>query len=80
VHGVDDPARGLGHADRRVQAYNYRLCVTDWWRINPFCQAEGYEESRYELLLRTMRRAIRRPFEHQHDAQPQNGHQQQLCA
>jgi len=54
VHGVDDSGPGPeGSADRRVQAYNYRLCVTDVVENQiPFAKPEGYEESRYELLLR----------------------------
>lgn len=54
LHGVDDSGPGPeGSADRRVQAYNYRLCVTDVVENQiPFAKPEGYEESRYELLLR----------------------------
>lgn len=60
-----DPASGLlpgvtagppgedGSGDRRVQAYNFRMCITDHEanRI-PFEKPEGYDESRYELLFR----------------------------
>ncbi len=55
LHGVDDSGPGPdGGADRRVQAYNYRLCVTDVKENQiPFAKPEGYDESRYELLLRT---------------------------
>jgi len=55
LHGVDDSGPGLeGSADRRVQAYNFRLCVTDVTENQiPFTKPEGYDESRYELLLRT---------------------------
>jgi len=40
-------------ADRRVQAYCFRMCLTDHPdnRI-PFAKPEGYDESWYELLLR----------------------------
>jgi hypothetical protein len=60
-----DPASGLlpgvhagppgeeGSGDRRVQAYNLRMCVTDADdnRI-PFQKPEGYDEQDFELLLR----------------------------
>ncbi|QDU41433.1 Xanthan lyase precursor [Maioricimonas rarisocia] len=59
-----DPSSGLlpgintnqgkdGQGDHRVQAYNYRLCITDV-RDNqiPFARPEGYEPEQYELLLR----------------------------
>lgn len=44
-----------GTADRMVQAYNYRICLTD----DPANQIEitrpeGYDSTRYELLLRLM--------------------------
>ncbi|NLP10879.1 FAD-dependent oxidoreductase [bacterium] len=55
LHGIDGTGPGPeGSADRRVQAYNYRLCVTDVVENQiPFTKPEGYDESRYELLLRT---------------------------
>jgi hypothetical protein len=42
-----------GEADRRMQAYNYRLCTTDAAdnRV-PFEKPEGYDEREFELLLR----------------------------
>lgn len=60
-----DPASGLlpfidpngpgveGEGDHRVQAYCYRMCLTDHPdnRI-PFAKPEGYNELEYELLLR----------------------------
>ncbi len=60
-----DPSSGLlpgvvagppgpdGSGDRRVQAYNFRMCVTDVEanRI-PFEKPAGYDELRYELLFR----------------------------
>ena len=60
-----DPASGLlpgvhaggpgadGEGDRRVQAYNFRVCLTDVPANRvPFARPEGYDELRYELLLR----------------------------
>ena len=46
------PRRG-GQGDKRVQAYNFRLCLTDR-KANqlPFPKPAGYDPLRYELLLR----------------------------
>jgi hypothetical protein len=61
----DDPSSGLlggihaggpgrdGDGDRRVQAYNFRLCLTDVPENRvPFPKPEGYDPHRYDLLLR----------------------------
>ncbi|EOR94583.1 hypothetical protein ADIARSV_2181 [Arcticibacter svalbardensis MN12-7] len=42
-----------GEGDHRVQAYNYRLCLTSQEdnRV-PFDKPKGYDESEYELLFR----------------------------
>jgi hypothetical protein len=62
-----DPASGLvarisnqppgekGEGDDRIQAYCYRMCLTDHDpnRI-PFVKPEGYDASQYELLLRVL--------------------------
>jgi len=51
VHGDSPGVEGAG--DKRVQAYNFRMCLTD--RENnkiPFSKPEGYDPARYELLLR----------------------------
>ena len=50
--GLSEPGvRGQG--DRRVQAYCYRLCMTDDPRNRiPFAKPEGYDPDRYELLRR----------------------------
>ena len=60
-----DPASGLlfginpgppqrdGEADKRIQAYNFRMCLTDVPANRvPFPKPEGYDPQRYELLLR----------------------------
>jgi hypothetical protein len=60
-----DPASGLlplvqrgppgtdGDGDKRVQAYNYRLCATDVpANRRPWPKPVGYDEKRYDLLLR----------------------------
>lgn len=42
-----------GSGDRRVQAYCYRMCLTDHPRNRiPFHKPDGYDETWYELLLR----------------------------
>ena len=52
--GVDpEPMGAVGAGDRRVQAYCYRMCLTDdpANRI-PFAKPAGYDERDYELLFR----------------------------
>src|SRR6478672_916525 len=40
-------------ADKRVQAYNFRMCLTDVKENQiPFTKPEGYDTLQYELLLR----------------------------
>ena len=42
-----------GEADRREQAYNYRICTTDAAANRvPFPKPQGYDEKEFELLLR----------------------------
>ena len=50
-----DPSEKEGDGDRRVQAYCFRMCLTDdpANRI-PFKKPANYNEGDYELLLRTM--------------------------
>ncbi len=53
VHG-DDPGR-QGEGDRRIQAYNYRVCLTKVPANRvPFAKPDGYEPREYEILLRTL--------------------------
>jgi len=48
---------GLG--DRCIQAYNFRICLTDNEDIKvPFSQPSGYDRSRYMLLLRYIEKDI----------------------
>ena len=51
---VDASGPGVrGKGDRRVQAYCYRLCMTDDPRNRiPFAKPDGYDPARYELLGR----------------------------
>jgi hypothetical protein len=52
--GVHDDGPGIeGEADHRVQAYNFRLCLTDAPENKvPIAKPKDYEPMRYELLLR----------------------------
>jgi hypothetical protein len=52
--GIDAAGPGAeGEGDRRVQAYCYRMCLTDLPENRiPFHRPEGYDEIDYELLLR----------------------------
>lgn len=45
-----------GAADRRIQAYNFRMCLTkDPGNRRPFPQPPGYDRGAYELLARYLR-------------------------
>jgi hypothetical protein len=51
IHGGDPGQAGQG--DRRVQAYNFRMCMTDVPENRiPFPKPQGYDTKRYELMLR----------------------------
>ncbi|MGH8014068.1 MAG: FAD-dependent oxidoreductase, partial [Candidatus Binataceae bacterium] len=52
---VPAPSQALGSADRKVQAYCFRLCLTKTPdnRI-PFSRPEGYNPAQYELHARVM--------------------------
>lgn len=54
VWGVRDGNLGRqGSGDKRVQAYNYRICLTDDPENSlAITRPEGYDASHYELLLR----------------------------
>jgi hypothetical protein len=48
-----EPPGEYGEADRRVQAYCFRMCLTDHPENRvPFTAPEGYDPKRYELLAR----------------------------
>ena len=47
----EEPLAPAGTGDKKVQAYNFRICLTD--NVNnmlPFPKPEGYDPSRYTLL------------------------------
>src|SRR5690606_35616064 len=54
VWGVHDEGPGEeGSADKRVQAYCYRMCMSRVPENSvPFPKPEGYDEAMFELLLR----------------------------
>ncbi|WP_276485128.1 FAD-dependent oxidoreductase [Paraflavitalea pollutisoli] len=44
-----------GSGDKKLQAYNYRICLSnDPQNMVPITQPEGYDASKYELLLRLL--------------------------
>jgi hypothetical protein len=53
-----DPHGAIGSGDRRLQAYNFRLHVTNSPRRLPFPRPEGYDASRYELLRRYLEAGV----------------------
>ena len=53
------PKGAPGAADRKVQAYNFRLCMTQAVANRaPFPKPDGYTPARYELLARLIRALI----------------------
>ncbi len=53
-----------GQGDQRVQAYCYRLCLTDHEANRvPFPKPDGYDPKQYELLLRIFAAGWRETFE-----------------
>ena len=50
-----DPSQKDGQCDRRVQAYCFRMCLTDVPENRiPFAKPANYDERNYELLFRNM--------------------------
>ncbi|NUM55817.1 MAG: FAD-dependent oxidoreductase [Candidatus Hydrogenedentes bacterium] len=59
-----DPPGEFGAADKRVQAYCYRMCLTDHPENRvPFEKPEGYDAAQYELLLRVFESGWREHFQ-----------------
>jgi hypothetical protein len=56
VWGIsDEKLQPNGTGDKKAQAYNFRICLTsDPANLIPITEPEGYDASRYELLLRLM--------------------------
>jgi FAD dependent oxidoreductase len=59
-----EPPGEFGSADKRIQAYCYRYCVTDHPdnRV-PFPRPDGYDPKQYELLLRIFQAGWRETFQ-----------------
>ena len=59
------PIKENGLGDRKVQAYNFRMCITyDSANRLPFPKPEGYDPGRYELLIRLMDARTARGWKH----------------
>lgn len=58
-----EPPGEYGSGDQRIQAYCYRYCATDHAQNRvPFPKPEGYDATRYELLLRVLNAGWRELF------------------
>ncbi|HZE96761.1 MAG TPA: FAD-dependent oxidoreductase [Planctomycetota bacterium] len=64
LYGVSaEPPGTRGEADQRVQAYCYRLCMTDHDENRiPFPKPDGYDPQHYELLARLFEAGWREHF------------------
>ena len=73
-----EPPGEYGEGDKRVQAYCFRMCLTDHPENRiPFPKPEGYDPKQYELLAAHLRRRLARDVrEVRPDPQPQDRHQQ----
>ena len=71
IHAASPAAMGAeGSADKLVQTYNFRLCLTDVPENRiPIQRPEGYDAARYELLGRYFKAGFDHPFG-LHDAMP----------
>ncbi|HEY1165007.1 MAG TPA: FAD-dependent oxidoreductase [Chitinophaga sp.] len=50
-----EPLAKTGAGDKKVQAYNYRICLSsDPANLIPITQPENYDASKYELLVRVL--------------------------
>jgi hypothetical protein len=59
-----EPPGEYGQADTRIQAYCYRLCLTDHPDNRlPFPRPDGYDPRQYELLLRVFDAGWRETFQ-----------------
>lgn len=59
-----DPPGEYGAADHRVQAYCYRMCLTNDPRNRiPFAKPEGYDADQYELMARILDAGWREGFQ-----------------
>ena len=52
-----EPLAAQGAGDKKVQAYNFRICLSSQpGNMVPITRPEGYDSTRYELLLRVVNR------------------------
>ncbi|MEA3213623.1 MAG: hypothetical protein QOE70_6680 [Chthoniobacter sp.] len=59
-----EPPGEFGQGDQRVQAYCFRMCLTDHAENRiPFAKPEGYDPKQYELLVRVYAAGWRETFE-----------------
>lgn len=59
------PIQATGMGDKKVQAYNFRLCMTyDSLNKRPISRPENYDPSRYELLVRLIEARSKRGWKH----------------
>lgn len=59
-----EPPGEVGQADKRVQAYCFRMCLTDHPEIRvPFPKPERYDPKQYELLQRVFAAGWRETFD-----------------
>lgn len=56
------PLAPLGSGDTKVQAYNFRMCLTQAADRIPFSQPDSYDPRNYELLARYLRAGWRDVF------------------
>ncbi len=58
-----EPPGQYGQGDKRIQAYCYRMCLTDNPdNLVPFAKPDGYDAKQYELLLRVLQAGWRETF------------------
>jgi hypothetical protein len=58
-----EPLQPNGTGDNKVQAYNFRICLSkDPANQIPITRPAGYDSTRYELLLRVLEKEPNRPF------------------
>lgn len=59
-----EPPGQFGQGDKKVQAYCFRMCLTDHPENRvPFPRPEGYDPSQYELLVRIFEAGWRETFD-----------------
>lgn len=59
LQGVSaDPPGSTGQGDQRIQAFNFRVCLTRAADRRPFPRPPNYDARRYELLLRYLQAGV----------------------